>query len=161
MLSADAPSVVHGLRLASLWAAWLFVMLFHVELGLMPLFHGLSVQIESKLSTTRLPAVFLAMLLYFLLPVLAMLLAVHAATATATATATGAASATASASWMASPLLRAGQFWFSLIYSLSNLAHLIADVRIPDSRLDQVLLMLLLTLLGLAINLEAWRWWQA
>lgn len=148
MLSADAPSVVHGLRLASLWAAWLFVMVFHVELGLMPLFHGLSVQIESKLPTTRLPAVFLAMLLYFLLPVLAMLLAVHAATADATG-------------WTASPLLRGGQFWFSLLYSISNLAHLIADVRIPDSRFDQVLLMVLLTLLGLAINLEAWRWWQA
>ncbi len=30
----------------------------------------------------------------------------------------------------------------------------------PDSRHDQVALMLVLVLLGLAINLEAWRWWH-
>jgi hypothetical protein len=39
----EAASFGFAVRLAGLWAAWLLVMLFHVELGLMPLFHGLSV----------------------------------------------------------------------------------------------------------------------
>jgi hypothetical protein len=69
-----------ALRVAALWAAWLFVMLFHVKLGLMPLFHGCSVEIKSQVSSAQLPRIFLAMLIYFLIPVVAMLLAVHAIT---------------------------------------------------------------------------------
>ncbi len=64
-----------ALRIAGLWAAWLLVMLFHVELGLMPLFHGASVTIESQVSPRLLPRLFTAMFLYFLIPVLAMVLA--------------------------------------------------------------------------------------
>ncbi len=37
-----AGAIDHGLRLRSLWIAWLLAMLFHVNLGLMPLFHGIS-----------------------------------------------------------------------------------------------------------------------
>ena len=36
------------LRVAGLWCAWLLLLLFHVELGLMPLFHGASVEIKSQ-----------------------------------------------------------------------------------------------------------------
>ncbi|MFO7628663.1 MAG: hypothetical protein R6W06_03925 [Prochlorococcaceae cyanobacterium] len=28
-------------------------------------------------------------------------------------------------------------FWFSLVYTITNLPHLIADILVPDSRLDQ------------------------
>jgi len=38
--------------------------------------------------------------------------------------------------------------------------HLVADIRIPDSRIDQVLLMVVLTLVGLLLNRETWLWWQ-
>jgi hypothetical protein len=31
---------------------------------------------------------------------------------------------------------------------------------VPDSRSDQVLLMLVLLGIGLLINREAWRWWR-
>ena len=31
----------HAQRLITLWISWLLTMLFHVDLGLMPLFHGL------------------------------------------------------------------------------------------------------------------------
>ena len=139
--------VDHGLRLAGLWIAWLLVMLYHVELGLMPLFHGLPVEIKSHVPPGRLPAVFMAMLIYFLLPLLALLLIIHAISAPD--------------SWSNSDGWRSAQFWFSVIYSVSNGMHLIADIRIPDSRNDQVLLMLVLTVLGLMINREAWLWWRA
>lgn len=142
----DAASFGYAVRLAGLWAAWLLVMLFHVELGLMPLFHGLSVEIKSQLASSRVPRLFLAMLFYFLLPVGALLVAVHAIADPA--------------GWSASAPWRAAQFWFSVVYSLTNVVHLTADIRIPDSRTDQVLLMSVLTLIGLLINQQAWAWWQ-
>jgi hypothetical protein len=58
-------------------------------------------------------------------------------------------------------LLRGGQFRFSALYTLINAAYRIADIRIPDARGNQVLLMVVLTVIGLAINLEVWQWWQA
>ena len=142
----DSSSIAYAVRLGGLWAAWLLVMLFHVELGLMPLFHGLSVEIKSQVASSRVPRLFLAMLFYFLLPVGALLVAVHAI-----ADPNG---------WSASPAWRGAQFWFSLVYSITNVIHLIADIRIPDSRTDQVILMGVLTLIGLLINQQAWAWWQ-
>ena len=137
----------YAVRLTGLWAAWLLVMLFHVELGLMPLFHGLSVEIKSQVAPSRLPRLFLTMLFYFLVPVGALLVAVHAS-----ADPVG---------WSASVPWRAAQFWLSVVYTLTNLIHLVADIRIPDARLDQVILMLVLTLIGLLINQQTWAWWQS
>jgi hypothetical protein len=142
---AEATAIAHPVRLAGLWAAWLLVMLFHVELGLMPLFHGVSVAIKSEVAPSRLPRLFLAMLFYFLLPVAALLVAVHAIADPG--------------GWSASAPWRATMFWFSLIYTISNVIHLIADIRIPDSRSDQVMLMTALTLIGLLINQQALAWW--
>ena len=135
-----------ALRLGALWAAWLFVMLFHVELGLMPLFHGCSVEIKSQVSLSHLPRIFFAMLVYFLIPVLAMLLAFHAVSGPI--------------AWSGASGWRAAQFWLSAMYSGTNIAHLIADIKIPDARMDQVVLMLVLTLIGLLLNWQAWLWWQ-
>lgn len=135
------------MRLAALWAAWLLLMLYHVELGLMPLFHGMAVEIESHVPVERVPRLFLAMLIYFVLPMVALLLVVHAISAPS--------------SWSGAGPWRAAQFWFSVIYSITNVMHLIADIRIPDSRSDQVILMALLTGVGVLINREAWLWWRA
>lgn len=142
---ADPHATGYALRLAALWGAWLLVMLFHVELGLMPLFHGLSVEIKTQVAPERVQRLFLAMLFYFLLPVLAMLLAIHAVSDPG--------------GWSAGGLWRGVQFWFSVVYSITNVMHLIADVRVPDSRTDQVILMAVLTAIGLLINREAWGWW--
>ena len=143
---ANRTAIDHAPRIAALWAAWLIVMLFHVELGLMPLFHGIPVAIESHVAAARLPQLFLAMLLYTLAPVAAMLLATYAATA--------------GHHWSAAGRWRAGQCLLGGLYSVTNLGHLVADIVIPDSRLDQVLLMAVLTLIGLLINRETWLWWR-
>jgi hypothetical protein len=144
----SSPAAIdHGVRLAALWGAWLLLMLYHVELGLMPLFHGMSVEIESHVPAERVPRLFLAMLIYFVLPMLALLLVVHAISAPG--------------SWSGTGTWRAAQFWFSVVYSITNVMHLIADIRIPDSRSDQVILMALLTGVGVLINREAWWWWRA
>lgn len=140
------PAIDYALRLRSLWICWLLAMLFHVELGLMPLFHGQSPEIESYVDAAQLPLLYGAMLGYFLLPLLAVLLIAYAASDPA-----------GSRRWR--PWRRI-HFWFSIVYTITNIPHLIADIIVPDSRLDQVVLMLVLVLLGLAINLEGWRWWR-
>ena len=43
---------------------------------------------------------------------------------------------------------------------MTNLPHLVADILVPDARMDQIVLMLALTVFGLLINVEGWRWWR-
>jgi hypothetical protein len=140
------PSINQVLRLITLWIAWLLAMLFHVELGLMPLFHGQSPEIHSHVQEGALPLLFGAMLGYFLLPLIAIVLIAYAATTVGPAT-----------RWR--PWRRI-HFWFSVVYSITNVPHLIADILVPDARLDQIVLMVALTVFGLLINVEAWRWWR-
>jgi len=48
----------------------------------------------------------------------------------------------------------------SVVYTVTNVPHLIADIVVPDSRTDQVALMAVLLVIGLLINVEGWRWWR-
>jgi len=136
----------HALRLRSLWFCYLLAMLFHVDLGLMPLFHGLSPEIESQVPQARLPLVFWGMLLYFLIPLLAILLIAWSAS-----------DPEGQARWR--PWRRL-HFWISIFYTVTNIPHLIADILVPDSRSDQVALMGVLLAIGLLINREGWLWWR-
>jgi len=139
-------AIDHALRLRSLWQAYLLAMLFHVDLGLMPLFHGHSAAISAHVPAGQLGLLFWAMLFYFLIPMLAVL----------------------RISWAASQpewpgdwrRWRRTHFWISVVYTLTNIPHLIADILVPDSRGDQVALMAVLLLIGLLINREAWAWWR-
>jgi hypothetical protein len=136
----------HAQRLITLWIAWLLAMLFHVDLGLMPLFHGQSPEINSQVPLGALPLLFRAMLGYFLLPLLAIVLISFADSAIAPGD-----------RWKP---LRRQQFWLSVVYSITNILHLLADIFVPDARLDQIVLMAVMTVLGLLINIEGWRWWR-
>jgi hypothetical protein len=143
---SSAQPIDHALRLRSLWLVYLLAMLFHVDLGLMPLFHGLSPEIASQVPPTRLGMLFWAMLVYFLIP-LATVMRI---------------------AWAASQPMRPGRwlrwrrthFWISVVYTLTNIPHLLADILVPDARGDQVALMAVLLLIGLLINREAWAWWH-
>lgn len=143
---AMSSTIDHALRLRSLWICWMLCMLFHVDLGLMPLFHGLSPEIESQLPQSSLPLLFWGMLIYFLLPMLAILLISYAAS-----------DPSHPKRWRR---WRQWHFWISVVYTLTNLPHLVADILVPDSRGDQVALMLVLVLIGLLINREGWCWWR-
>ncbi len=145
-INAPAHATDHAMRLRSLWTAYLLAMIFHVQLGLMPLFHGHSVVIETSLDPNRLPLVYWAMLVYFLIPLAALLLIAWAAS-----------DGLGKPRWRS---WRRWHFWLSIIYSVTNLLHLIADIVVPDSRSDQVALMALLLLIGLLINRQAWLWWH-
>jgi hypothetical protein len=143
---ANPRCIDHALRLRSLWIAYLLAMLFHVQLGLMPLFHGLSVVIGNTVNPSRLTFIYWSMMGYFLLPLAALLMISWAAS-----------DGRGDGPWRP---WRRWHFWLSVIYSVTNLIHLIADIFIPDSRGDQVFLMALLLLIGLLINRQAWLWWH-
>jgi len=72
-------SIDRALRLRTLWLAWLLCMFFHVDPGLMPLFHGLSPEIESHVGREQLPLLFSGMLIDFLVPVAALVLLAYSA----------------------------------------------------------------------------------
>lgn len=139
----------HGLRLRSLWLSWLLAMLFHVDLGLMPLFHGISPQIKGQVADSQLPGLFATMLGYFLVP-----LAAVVGIAYACSNPTSRRQPSPRNPW------RLAHVWLSVIYSLSNMVHLVADILVPDSRADQVVLMGVMVAIGLLINREAWLWWR-
>jgi hypothetical protein len=136
----------HGLRLRSLWLSWLLAMLFHVDLGLMPLFHGISPQIKGQVADSQLPGLFATMLGYFLVPLAAVVGIAYACSNPTNRRRSG--------PW------RRIHFGVSVIYSLSNMVHLVADILVPDSRADQVVLMGVMVAIGLLINREAWLWWR-
>ena len=141
-----AGPIDRALRLRTLWISWFLCMLFHVDLGLMPLFHGRSPEIESQVPPERLPLLFGAMIGYFLVPLAALILIAYAASGPHLGR-----------RWRPWKRLH---LWLSLVYTATNLPHLLADVLVPDSRLDQVLLMVAMVVIGLLINLEAWCWWR-
>ncbi len=64
-------------RIIALWTVFLLGTLFHTELGLMPLFHGLSV-IESQKATNinDISGIMWLMLGFFVLPMLAIILTI-------------------------------------------------------------------------------------
>ena len=144
-------SIDHGLRLRSLWLSWLLAMLFHVDLGLMPLFHGISPQIKGQVADSQLPGLFATMLGYFLVPLAAVVGIAYACSNPSNRQLT--------APKRRHPWRRI-HFGVSVIYSLSNMVHLVADILVPDSRADQVVLMGVMVAIGLLINREAWLWWR-
>jgi hypothetical protein len=136
----------HALRLRTLWLVWLLAMVFHVDLGLMPLFHGRSAEIHGQVPEQALPWLYGAMMVYFVLPLAVLVLIAWAASVPGEP-----------ARWR---WWRRLHFWFSVVYTVTNLPHLIADIVVPDGRADQIALMAVLVVVGLLINREGWLWWR-
>jgi hypothetical protein len=128
------------LQIIALWSSFLLGTLFHTLVGLMPLFHGRQVIVEEALTDTQLGQVFWGMQIFFLLPMLAIV----------------------AASFHPGRTFRRGHYWMTLLYSLMNLAHLIADIvvrqPVPSLYWLQVFLMAVLFGLGLGLNRVSWLW---
>jgi hypothetical protein len=136
----------YAVRLRTLWVVWFLAMLFHVDLGLMPLFHGRSPEIHAHVSEQALPWLFGAMFAYFVVPLVALILIAYADSHVAS-----------SQTWRS---WRRIHFYLSLVYTVTNVPHLIADVVVPDARIDQILLMAVMVIVGVLINREGWLWWR-
>nr|WP_228014569.1 hypothetical protein [Fortiea sp. LEGE XX443] len=126
-------------RIIALWTAFLLGTLFHTQLGLMPLFHGLSVgesQPASKI--TDISGIMWLMLGFFVLPILVII-------------------ATA---FTNSKRYRLFHFALTVFYSIMNLLHVIADLFVQPILWYQITLMVILFLIGLLLNIVSFQWMQ-
>jgi hypothetical protein len=122
-------------KIIALWTAFLLGTLFHTQLGLMPLFHGQSVA-YSQDSIQATNGIFWLMLGFFSFPLLAIITTLF---------------------WD-SQRYRMIHFFLTIIYSVLNLIHLLADLSVKPILWYQIALMLMLLLIGLILNLVSYQW---
>ncbi|MBD2386071.1 hypothetical protein [Cylindrospermum sp. FACHB-282] len=124
-------------KIIALWTVFLFGMLFHTQLSLMPLFHGLPV-IESQRATSLsdISGIMWLMLGFFVLPMLAII----------------------ATCFSHSKPYRVIHFGLTVFYSVMNLIHLVMDLLLPQVIWYQITLMVLLFLIGLLLNFVAFQW---
>jgi ABC-type spermidine/putrescine transport system permease subunit II len=123
-------------RIINLWIVFLLGMLFHTDLGLMPLFHDLSVAEFHGQTIADVVPIFWLMLMFFMIPLWAIVLL----------------------SFTQSRGTRQVHFGLTVVYSMLNLGHLMADLMLDEIVWYQIFLMVFLFLLGLLLNIVAWRW---
>jgi hypothetical protein len=121
-------------QISALWTAFLLALLFHTDLGLMPLFHGQN--IAHSHARGDIAWVLWLMLAFFVPPLVAIILP----------------------TFTERKRYRIGHFWLTVIYSVLNLAHLIADLLVTPIEWYQIALMTILVLIGILLNLVAYRW---
>jgi hypothetical protein len=124
-------------KITALWTAFLLGTLFHTQLGLMPLFHGQSI-VENH-QTTHLDLIFWGMLFFFFLPMLALI----------------------GTNFTESRSFRKGHFWLTILYSVLNFFHLVADLFVQPIAWYQIALMAILLIIGLVLNLVSYQWLRA
>jgi hypothetical protein len=130
----------YQVKIAALWIVFLLGTLFHTQLGLMPIFHGLSV-VESQKATNlnEIAGIMWLMLGFFILPMLAIIGTV----------------------FTESKRYRIVHFWLTVIYSVLNFLHLVLDLLLPQVIWYQITLMVFLFLIGLLLNMVAFQWMKA
>jgi hypothetical protein len=121
-------------KITSLWTTFLLALLFHTDLGLMPLFHGQS--IAHSHDKQDISWILWLMLFFFVPPLCAIILA----------------------NFTDSKRYRIGHFWLTVIYSFLNFAHLIADLSVVPIAWYQIALMMILCIIGIILNLVSYRW---
>lgn len=122
-------------KIIALWMVFLFGMVFHTQLAMMPLLYGADIAIPHYHGKTPISHLWM-MLGFFALPM-------------------GAIAATALYS---SPVYRLAHFGLTLVYSVLNLLHVTMDLRVQPIEWYQIVLMLLVFANGLVLNWVAYRW---
>jgi glucan phosphoethanolaminetransferase (alkaline phosphatase superfamily) len=122
-------------QITALWSSFLLALLFHTQLGLMPMFHGMEITHSHADEFVNPDFVFWFMFLFFAFPVLAIALT----------------------PFTSSRLYRKLHFGLTLIYSVLNFAHLTIDIMIKVPSY-QIVLMVILFALGIALNIVSWQW---
>lgn len=131
-------AIKHQGKIVTLWVVFLLGLLFHTQLGLMPLFHGLGVAVSQAQNIAEISVVMWLMLGFFVLPMAAIV-------------------GTALTSVRQ---YRTIHFGFTLLYTVLNLAHLIADLMVQPIIWYQIALMAILFVIGLLLNIVSWQWMQ-
>jgi len=128
-------SMRYAEQIRACWTVFLLSTLFHTQIALMPLFHGLSVT-ESHIHDYVDPdTVFWFMMIFFLIPM----------------------GAIAAAAFNPPRRYRVFHFWLTVIYTVFNVAHLIADIVVKAPGY-QLVLMAFIVFIGLILNQVGDRW---
>ena len=130
-------------QIIALWMVFLFGTIFHTQLALMPLFHGMDIAImghhhQEAATMVEIAPILWGMLLFFVLPMLAIV---------------------ATAFWEFKRF-RVFHFGLTLVYTVLNFAHAIADLLVDPIAWYQIVLMVLLFLTGILLNIVAYQWMQ-
>jgi hypothetical protein len=123
-------------KIIILWIVFLLGLLFHTDLGLMPLFHNLSVVSSPATNMDEISLIMWLMLGFFIPPMAAII-------------------ATA---FINSKSYRKLHFALSLVYTMLNFSHLIADLMVKPIVWYQITLMVILLIIGLLINIVSFQW---
>lgn len=128
----------YPLKIIALWTAFLLGMLFHTQLALMPLFHGVDIADSHTHNYLSLTTIF-----WLMLGIFGGAMAVIIATAL-----------------VRGQRYRQFHFGLTLVYSLINAAHLILDVmvKVPSY---QLALMAYLFIIGLILNVVSYQWFYS
>lgn len=127
-------------KIITLWAVFLLGTLFHTQLGLMPLFHGVGVARPDVHDTaTGIAIVLWLMLGFFVLPMFAMI----------------------GVAFTGHRRFRVGHFGLTVIYSVLNFFHAVADLTVPPIVWSQITLMVVLFGVGLLLNWVSFQWMVA
>ncbi len=122
-------------KIIALWTVFLLGTLFHTQLALMPLFHGLSVAESHTHEFVDLSFVMWFMAIVFTLPMIAIV-------------------ATA---FEYSKSYRIFHFGLTVLYTVSNFLHFVLDilVKVPSY---QLFLMVFLIVIGILLNIVSFQW---
>ena len=123
-------------KIIVLWSVFLLGLLFHTQLGLMPLFHGLDVADSHAQNLAVIAPIMWLMLAFFVIPMGAMIATAFTETRR----------------------YRKIHFALSVVYTLLNFSHFLADFLVPPRLWYQVALMVILFAIGLLLNLVSFQW---
>ncbi len=134
-------SINYRKKIIALWTVFLLGILFHTQLGLMPLFHGIDVAImghhhQEAATMAEIEPILWGMLVFFMLPMLAII-------------------ATA---FYEFKRYRIFHFGLTLVYTVLNLIHAIADLLVDPIAWYQIVLMVLLIFIGILLNIVSYQW---
>lgn len=140
---AKTNSLNYREQIIALWMVFLFGTVFHTQLALMPIFHGIDVAImghhhQETASIAEIAPILWGMLLFFTLPMLAIV-------------------ATA---FYEFKRYRVFHFSLTLVYTVLNFIHAIADLLVVPIVWYQIVLMVLLFLVGILLNIVAYQWME-
>ncbi|NJN37788.1 MAG: hypothetical protein HC790_02175 [Acaryochloridaceae cyanobacterium CSU_3_4] len=134
-MSIERNSWSYRIKIIALWTAFLLGMLFHTQLALMPLFHGLSVAESHTHEYLN-----LSVILWLMLAVFGIALAAIIATAL-----------------VENHRYRKLHLGLTLLYTLINALHLLLDVQVGVPSY-QLFLMAYLLGIGLLLNGVSYQW---
>jgi hypothetical protein len=131
--------VNHQEKIIALWTVFLLGTIFHTQLALIPLFHGLDVghgHGEAAASLSEISYILWLMLAFFLLPMIAIV----------------------GTAFYHSYRYRSIHFGLTVFYSVMNFLHVLLDLFVAPIAWYQIVLMVFLFVVGILLNIVSFQW---